>query len=324
MEKDQNRFDRWLEFWSRTELLSYADQVGIPFAADIIDGNMIHMGGVCRYAFSRNAAQDAVINAISVVGANYLYKVVHTSLAAKYKQQNIVDRLIHRHPPPDKTGVYGTTFTFASEFVATRVAMALCLETNIETAVLLRKLQRVGPAGSMRGVLFEAYAARKIAAGGLFCVKEIGSSEETKLDLPLTTVLQKDTKPLNKIHYPPNEIKDKLVWPNPDCNMPAIDMFMLLGQTCIALQMTVAHSHGLDLNGTKAFLKYFDSVCQELFPKQGKPKDYSLYFAVPPDIYDSFSIAEQPITGAYGGTLHTQESTNNVGARVKQWIMKIE
>jgi hypothetical protein len=31
----------------------------------------------------------------------------------------------------------------------------------------------------------------------------------------------------------------------------------------------------------------------------------------------------QPITGAYGVKLDTQEATN-IGARVKQWIMKIE
>ena len=324
MEKDQNRFDRWLEFWSQPELLSYADQVGIPDAANIVESNMVHLGGVCRYAFLRDAARNAVMNAISVVGAKELFKVVKTGLAAKYEQQKIVDRLIHRHPPADKTGVFGTTFTFASEFVATRVAMALCLETDIATADLLRTLQGVGAASSMRGVLFEAYAARKIASGGSFCVKEIGSNEETKLDLPPTTVLQKDTKTLNKTHYPPDEIKDKLVWPNPDYNMPAIDMFMLLLQTCIALQMmTVAHSHGLDLKGTKAFLKYFDSVFRAVFPGQDVPKDYSLYFAVPTDIYDDFSNAQQPITGALGVTLNTQEAAD-VGARVKQWIMKIE
>ena len=327
MEKDQNRFDRWLEFWSQQELLSYAEQVGIPDAKSIIAGNMFHLGGVCRYAFVRDAAQNAVMNAISVVGAKDLFKVVKTGLAGKYENQKAVDRLIHHHPPADKTGVYGTTFTFASEFVATRVAIVLSLEMDIATGDLLRTLQGVGAASSMRGVLFEAYAARKIAAGGSFCVNEIGStsSEETKLDLPRTTVFQKDTKTLNKTNYPPNEIKGKLVWPNPDYHMPTIDMFMFLlqTQTCIAFQMTVAHSHGLDLKGTKAFLKYFDSVVRALFREQAVPKDYSLYFAVPTDIYDSFSNAQQPITGALGVTTNTQEATD-VGARVKQWIMKIE
>jgi hypothetical protein len=46
----------------------------------------------------------------------------------------------------------------------------------------------------MRGVLFEAYAVRRLAAGGKFLIKEVGSKNETILELPATTILQKDTK----------------------------------------------------------------------------------------------------------------------------------
>jgi hypothetical protein len=90
------------------------------------------------------------MNAIHMVGAKALYKVVTDGLSANYEQRKVVDRLIHRHPPEEKIGVYGAEYTFASEFVATRVAMALCLETEIATADLLNSLKRVGPAGSMR------------------------------------------------------------------------------------------------------------------------------------------------------------------------------
>eukprot|EP00978_Attheya_sp_CCMP212_P021811 scaffold64131_cov46-Attheya_sp.AAC.1 len=323
MEKDQSRRDRWLEFWSQAELLAYAKAVGIPNATEIIEGNLFHIGGVCRYAFVPNAAQDAVLNAISVVGARELFKVVETALMGKYDQQKIVDRLIHRHPPAEKTGVFGTKFTFASEFVATRVAMALCLETQIQTTELLRSVEGVGAAGSMRGILFEAYAARKLAAGGSFTVKEIGSENKMKLVLTQTTILQKNTKTLNKTNYPLQEISEKVVWPNPAYNMPAIDIFMLLRQECVAFQMTVASNHGLDLKGTKAFLKYFDSVNRELFPRRTVPQQYPVYFAVPTDIYDKFSNTAQPITGAHCATLKSTEATE-IGARLKQWIIKIE
>jgi hypothetical protein len=166
---------------------------------------------------------------------------------------------------------------------------------------------------------------RKISEGGSFCVKEIGSGTEATLVLERTTVLQKNTKTLNKTHYPPSEIKEKLLWPDPGYNMPAIDMFMLLSllQTCIALQMTVALSHRLDLKGTKALLKYFDSVFRAHFPKEDVATEYSLYFSVPADIYDNFSKVEQSFTGARGEKLETPETTE-IGARVKQWIMKIE
>jgi hypothetical protein len=324
IEKDQNRFDRWLEFWSRSELLSYAESVAIPNASDIIDGNMLHIGGVSRYAFVANAAQSAVINAISDVGAMELFNVVKTGLTGKYAQQKVVDTIIHRYPPEEKTGRYGTKLKFASEFVATRVAMALCLQTEIQTTKLLRSFEKVGAAGSMRRrILFEAYAARKLVAGGSFTVKEIGSDNEMNLDLTPTTILQKNTKTLNKTNYPLKEITNKVVWPNPSYNMPAIDIFMVLLQACIAFQMTVASNHGLDLNGTKAFLKYFDSVNRELFPKRAVPQQYSLSFAVPTDIYDKFSSTAQPITGTHGVILNTTEAIE-IGARVKQWIIKIE
>jgi hypothetical protein len=323
MEKDQNRCDRWLEFWTPSELLAYATIVGIPNAAEIIKDNWRHLGGVSRYAFTVNAAQEAVMNAISIVGATSLLNVVMTGLMGKYEQQKVVDRLIHRHAPEGKIGVYGSTFTFASEFVATRVAMALCLETKIKTDKLLRCFEGVGAAGGMRGVLFEAYAARRLAAGGKFPIKEVGSKNETILELPTTTILQKHTKTLSQTHYPVQDIVDKVVWPNPSYNMPAIDAFMLLLQVCIAFQMTVACSHGLDLPGTKAFLRYFDSVHRELDPKQNAPQQYNLYFVVPTDTYEKFSATTQPITGPHGVQLNTIEATT-IGGRVKQWIMKID
>lgn len=75
--------------------------------------------------------------------------------------------------------------------------MALCLETNIKTDELLRSFEGVGAADGMRGVLFEAYAVRRLAAGGKFPIKEVGSKNKTILELPTTTILQRDTKMLN-------------------------------------------------------------------------------------------------------------------------------
>jgi hypothetical protein len=314
MKKDQNRRDRWLELWLQNDLLPYAHKVGIQEAATIIPENWFHIGGVCRYCFKRNAAFDAVMAAFDDLQAPELFHVVSTKLMGKYTQQRVVDKLIHQHPPESKVGVHGKTYTFASEFVLSKVAMVLALETTIETEKLLNSLKGVAAGGSMWGVLFEAYAARKLCDGGTFTVKEIGSGTEATLNLKPTSILQKDTKTLNKINYPPGEIKDKVVWPHLSYDMQAMDMFMLLQKDFITFQMTVACSHKLDLNGTKAFLRYFDSVCRALFPGQVVLKDYSLYFAVPADIYKSFSNSAQPFTDKNGTKLNTTE----VGKRVKQ------
>jgi hypothetical protein len=105
--------------------------------------------------------------------------------------------------------------------------------------------------------------------------------------------------------------------------MPAIDMFMLYQLTVIALQMTVSTAHTLDIGGVRAFLRYFDSVCDELFPSNEKPAQYHLYFAVPADVYDQFSKSIQSITGPNGTVLKDQEATD-ISARISQWVMNVE
>lgn len=100
-------------------------------------------------------------------------------------------------------------------------------------------------------------------------------------------------------------------------------MFMLHQSKMIAHQMTVSKAHTLDIGGVRAFLKYFDSVCAELFPVNATPTQYHLYFAVPADVYDQFSNSIQSITGANGTVLKTNESTG-MSIRVSQWVMKVE
>ena len=85
--------------------------------------------------------------------------------------------------------------------------------------------------------------------------------------------------------------------------------------------MTVSTKHGLDLNGTKAFLKYFDSIEKDMGKQP--PQQYSLYFAVPEDTWASFSKNQQQMTGANGVVLNNAES-KEIGGRLKQFLMLIE
>jgi hypothetical protein len=95
-------------------------------------GKLVSIGGVCRYCFKRNAALDAVMAAFDDLQPTELFHVVNSNLMGKYTQQRVVDRLIHRHPPESKVGVNGKTYSFASEFVMSKVAMVLALEITIE------------------------------------------------------------------------------------------------------------------------------------------------------------------------------------------------
>lgn len=321
IEKSQNVSDRWLSVWSEQELLSYANYAGI--AADVVRENMLHLGGVGRYAFLPGAAEAAAIRAVAVAGAFDLYKLVTTGLTAKFDNQKVVDRLVHRHPPAGGLGLSNVKVTFASEFVATRVAMCLALENQIETKSLLAKFEAVGPAGGMRGVLFEAYAARKIAEGGNFMVRRLGTGEESTLWLQPREILQKNSKQLSKETYPLSEIMDKVVWPNPDYNMPAIDTFMCHEMSLIAHQMTVSTSHTLDIGGCKAFLRYFDAIVKEINPSAAKPSLYNLYFTVPAHVYSQFSKSNQSLTGQNGVVLRNKDAATT-SSRISQWVMKVE
>mmetsp|Transcript_18911 Transcript_18911/g.43879 ORF Transcript_18911/g.43879 Transcript_18911/m.43879 type:complete len:231 (-) Transcript_18911:718-1410(-) len=58
VEGDPMRRDRWLECWSRDELTDYASLVGIPNATETMGDNFFRIGGVCRYAFVKDAQSN--------------------------------------------------------------------------------------------------------------------------------------------------------------------------------------------------------------------------------------------------------------------------
>lgn len=320
MRKSPNRCDRWLQVWNEEEMLSYATQVCI--AKEVIHDNMFYLGGIVRYAFTPDEAEDAALLAVHEARRNTdeLFTLVSTRLTARFEHQKVVDRLIHRHPPQSGIGLEGASFTFASVYVEKMVAMVLALQSQIETKLLFDRFKAAGP---MRGVLFVAYAARKIADGGEFQVRQLETGTEGTLQLQKTSILQKNTRRLSKTTCPPSENTGRLVCPNPDSNKPAIDMFMLHQTAMIAYRTTVSKAQTLDIGGVRAFLGYFDSVCAELFPSNEPPPQYDLYFAVPADVYDQFSNSIQSITGPKGTVLETQEATD-ITARVSQWVMKVE
>lgn len=214
MKTSPNRRDRWLTVWDKKEALSYATQVGVPNAAAVIDQNFLHLGGVIRFALRPKEAEEAVRIAFQEVDATELFKLVETGWTAKLENQEMVDRLIHRHPPPGRgIGLEGASFTFASDYVSKKVAMSFALETRIETRRLSDKYKTVGVAGALRGVLFEADAARRIAEGGRFPIKQLGTQSEDKSFK--SPIVQID----GKTKYPPSELMCKFVWSHPNVHV---------------------------------------------------------------------------------------------------------
>eukprot|EP00978_Attheya_sp_CCMP212_P049630 scaffold689600_cov71-Attheya_sp.AAC.1 len=284
MEKSQvRRDDHWVSTWKEDELVQYGTLVGIQGIEEIVSDNMVHIGGVPRYAFTAGAAKRAVNVALSKLNAQALHRLMTVGIQAKDKNRKFVDRLLHYHDEiVHLENPEAPLITFASEYVASRVAQVSQL--------------RVAFAGS--------YLALKLSEGGSFETKNIaGDTTNTteRLDIPKTTIYQKPTKVLNKTNFPPDDIRDKIVWPNPEHNLPAIDMlaFLTALEACMGFQMTVSITHSLNLNGMKAAIKYFNSVCREL-TKTKLPGTYRFYFAVPDDIYQKFSKHEQAFTDKAG------------------------
>jgi hypothetical protein len=323
MDKAKGLVQHWLSLWRQDELVQYGRLAQIQGIERIVQDNMFYIGGIARYALKKDAALPAIDYALQSTNGRALLKLVTTGVQGNDDNRRIVDRLLH-YFDPTTVGPGLKPFAFASEYVASRVAQVLSLESAFSTTQLLQQFQGVGPAGSFRGVLFEAYAARKLSEGGSFTAKKIGSSAQAAVEtinISETTIYQKPTKVLNKTHFPPADIKDKVVWPNPEFNLPAIDMLMFLTtlETCVGFQMTVSPDHTLSLKGIQAALKYFDSVCRVL-TKTKPPSTYRFYFAVPPDIYDKFSNEIQAFVDKAGSVV----SDNGTKARVEQWILKVE
>jgi len=320
MDKGKAKNEHWLSLWQEDELVRYGRLAQIEGIEQIARDNFFYIGGIARYALKEDEALSAIDYALRMTNGEALMKVVTIGIQGKDENRKIVDRLLHYHDP--RTVVPGLKpFAFSSAYVASRVAQVLYMEMSFSTAQLLTQFQGVGPLGSFRGVLFEAYAARKLSEGGTFGVKKIGSSAQETFQISETTIYQKPTKLLNKTNFPPADVKDKIVWPNPEFNLPAIDMLMFLTNlaTCVGFQMTVSHSHTLSLKGILSALRYFDSVCREL-NKTLPPKTYRFYFAVPPDIYDKFSKEIQAFVDK-AGVVVSDDATK---ARVEQWILKVE
>lgn len=320
MDKGKAKNEHWLSLWQEDELVRYGRLARIEGIEQIVRDNFFYMGGIARYALKKGEALSAIDYALRMTNGEALMKVVTIGIQGKDENRKIVDRLLHYHDP--RRVVPGLKpFAFASAYVASRVAQALYLEMSFSTAQLLAQFQGVGPLGSFRGVLFEAYTARKLSEGGTFAVKKIGSSDQETLQISATTIYQKPTNVLNTTNFPPADVKDKIVWPNPEFNLPAIDMLMFLNilGTCVGFQITVSLSHTLSLKGILSALRYFDSVCREM-NKMQPPRTYRFYFAVPPDIYDKFSNRIQAFVDKAGAVVRDDATE----ARVEQWILKVE
>eukprot|EP00978_Attheya_sp_CCMP212_P028082 scaffold95955_cov58-Attheya_sp.AAC.3 len=229
-----------------------------------------------------------------------MLKVIESAVMTKVEvdQQVAVDRLIHSVPSESGEGLSGSKFEFASDYVSTGVAKLLARHKKIDTSQLLEAFRGLDDASSFRGVIFEAFSARRLVEGGSFSYKAIGSTTELRLEQDPSALFQKDSKTLNTVIYPSDEIKDKVVWPNPDYNLPAIDM-LIFKSTLVGMmfQVTVATSHKLNQSGIKVATSYLDYVYAELSDAGMTNTDqYKVFFAVPSDIYDKFSETTQSFT----------------------------
>jgi hypothetical protein len=320
----RTREDRWLTVWSKSELVKFGQAIGLDLqdVEELVAPNFHHIGGIARFAYCQDAAKQIVDRSIASVNAKGILQIVrHPMTMVKGDQERMIDRLIHHIPPPSLLGIPERSFQFASEYVAQKVALKLCLESEITTLELLNTYKGIGDSASFRGTVYEAYAARKLAAGGTFSIKRINirrGADDTELVLTPTSIHQKDSIKLDGKQYPIEEIKGKTVWSNPSYNLPALDAFMVQSGTCYGFQMTVGRSHRLDIHGIKAVLQYFDSVCHS--KKQSLPT-YRIFFVVPIDVYDNFSNTEQPFTEK--GIRVDDSVSASVRARVEEWVLKI-
>jgi hypothetical protein len=165
----------------------------------------------------------------------------------------------------------GVCFELVSRYTERLVAQKLSLLNTEELVATRRKLAPLSGAEGYAGALFEAYAVRKLLAGGAFRLVGLQGQEPQTLvvpPLPGPTVLEcntlsTDTVPLNTLR---NE-QDKhgswspiLLWPR-STNFPTFDAFYFhTTGDAYALQATISKTHDLKSSGAYPTMKYFGLI----------------------------------------------------------------
>lgn len=259
----------WDEIDSCRDLLYGADPLR---SRDAVLEAFDRWGGIPRFVLEKlndPAAQLTLDAAVAVTDLQKLQAAVGSIDAAGDLSHKLLHIIVEK--PYIRYHV-----SLGTMYIADKVVQKLANEQKDAFELFLRTSTSPLMA-KVRGILFEEYAHRRLSPGGVFKIKQLvesaGAGEERELELLASVVCSI------------REVKDIAPFQQGDYLKPSISNFPLVDSILYPdkwFQMTVSQKHPVSHVLAK---KILDQIPGDVH--------VSLYFVVPPDVYDDFQW--QPI-----------------------------
>jgi len=314
----------------KNEAIEMAEKINVP--EDIVEENYLHSGGITRYLFEEGLGKKKVDKAVEGALTPSIMKMVSSQAVSKGEDQVTVHSLVLWSVEKDKDGKYmfeeNPVFSLISRYVERLVSAKLVTETIENLKQARASLQPLSGAEGYAEALFDAYAIRKLQAGGTFSMRRlsIGLTNET-IQLVVPPLIKEpvivETNSLSEAVVPFATLRElnesgrqlaRILWPMSP-NFPTFDCFYIdENGKAWSMQMTIAKSHDLKNSGAMNVIQYFDKMLGT-----SKPDKYPAVFVVPEEISGVYQ--QQKFTGPF--STKKEVTPIDVPGRFEQWVIGI-
>ncbi|EFJ47685.1 hypothetical protein VOLCADRAFT_91690 [Volvox carteri f. nagariensis] len=272
----------WMGPWSLSELKVAREAMFPSVDVDEVLRLYARWGGIPRFVLecaNNSSMQEQFDEAIAVASPELIYRAVGNIEAAPA----VSHKLLHIQVDEEcnKVGL-----VFGSEEIRLRLRQLLMHSAWLGELLLWSAGK--SELASLRGQLFECAAQEALSKGGMFRVRSLSNPGQrlSPLKVPrmeLKLVQDSDLKEMNL-----QNSKSGLLMVPVAKNFPAVDSFLFLPASgrrprqLLFIQVTVAaHAHPINASALNSAIQKLSGSLQRV--------KCNLYFAVPPDQFDSFT-----------------------------------
>jgi broad-specificity NMP kinase len=235
-------------------------------------------------------------------------KKLQDSIGAADRREDISDRLVHMVVLDAPDDYIHYSIRFASNYIGEKVVEALLRKNEEELIEFLSASDGKGDVGSLRGILFEPFVHRLLAAGGSFEIRSLdgGPATAAAVSADVLTLPHLNRTMIGKL----DDIRSLIP---ADYGVPNSRSFAAIDSLCspnLLFQSTISLHHPISMSGIEKVVNCLDD--------ENKQPEYRLYFAVPETIFSDYKLQDY----------HTKErkvavKLNNAVRKVKQYALKI-
>jgi hypothetical protein len=267
---------------------------------EIVVENCLHMNGITRFSFERGAAKKKIASAANVVSASGILQMVSMQSATKQQDRDMLHSLVKWIVPKDADDTFqyleDPKFELVSRYAESVVAKKLAKEQALKLKQALEEMSPLSGAEGYTGALFEAYAIRRIQAGGDFAARSLDAGASKTICIPRLNeepvvvecnTLSEKVVPYSQIRVidPGNTGKflPRLLWPT-TTNFPTFDcLYFHTNGEVFPLQITIATNHPLKNSGAANVKQFLDKMYGS-----SKPAKYAAVLVAPTEKADGY------------------------------------